>query len=78
MHSDLVSRVNNLVGYNLPESYLGIPLSIFIINITLGNKNIKKLYNQMLCLYYSWSYTIEIFCLVYIIYFYIMWEQDLH
>ncbi len=41
MHSDLVSSVNNLVGYNLPDSYLGIPLSIFAINITLGNKNIK-------------------------------------
>ncbi len=38
MHSDLVSRINNLVGYNLPDSYLGIPLSIFTINITLGNK----------------------------------------
>ncbi len=34
MHRDLVSRLNNLVGYNLPDSYLGIPLSIFIINIT--------------------------------------------
>ncbi len=42
MHSDLVSRVNNLVGYNLPDIYLGIPLSIFTINITLGNKNIKN------------------------------------
>ncbi len=40
MLSDLVSRVNNLVGYNLPDSYLGIPLSIFTINITLGNKKI--------------------------------------
>ncbi len=37
IHNDLVSRVNNLVGYNLPDSYLGIPLSIFILNITLGN-----------------------------------------
>ncbi len=61
IHSDLISRVNNLVGYNLPDSYLGIPLSIFTINITLGNKNIKQLYNQVLCLYYSWSYTIEKF-----------------
>ncbi len=42
IHCDLVSRVNNLVGYNLPVSYLGIPLSIFTINITLGNKNIKN------------------------------------
>ncbi len=42
MHSDLVSRVNNLVGYNLPDSYLGIPLSIFTINITLGNKKYKN------------------------------------
>ncbi len=42
MHSDLVSMVNNLVGYNLPDSYLGIPLCIFTINITLGNKNIKN------------------------------------
>ncbi len=41
MHSDLISMVNNLLGYNLPDSYLGIPLSIFTINITLGNKNIK-------------------------------------
>ncbi len=60
LYSDLVSRVNNLVGYNLPDSYLGIPLSIFTIDNTLGNKN-EKLYNQKLCLYYSWSYTIEIF-----------------
>ncbi len=52
MHSDLLSRVNNLVGYNLPDSYLGIPLSIFTINITLGNKNLK-------------NYTIK--CYVYII-----------
>ncbi len=44
LSSDLVSRVNNLVGYNLPESYLGICLSIFTINITLDNKNIKKHY----------------------------------
>ncbi len=42
MHSDLVPSVNNLVGYNLPESYLGIPLSIFTINTTLGKKNIKN------------------------------------
>ncbi len=42
MRSDLVSRVNNLVGYNLPDSYLGILLSTFTINITLGNKNIKN------------------------------------
>ncbi len=52
MHSDLVSRVNNLVGYNLPDSYLGILLYTFTINITLGNKNIK-------------NYTIK--CYVYII-----------
>ncbi len=26
IHSDLVSRVNNQVGYNLPYSYHGIPL----------------------------------------------------
>ncbi len=52
MHRDLVSRVNNLVGYNLPDSYLGIHLSIFTINITLGSKNIKH-------------YTIK--CYVYII-----------
>ncbi len=55
MHTDLVSRVNNLVSYNLPDSYLGIyyiPLSIFTINITLCNKNIK-------------NYTIK--CYVYII-----------
>ncbi len=52
MHSDLVSRVNNLVGHNLPDSYLGIPLSIFTINITLGKTNIK-------------NYTIK--CYVYII-----------
>ncbi len=43
MHSDLISRVNNLAGYNLPDRYLGIPLSIFTINITLGNKKIKKI-----------------------------------
>ncbi len=42
MHTDLINRVNNLVGYNLPDSYLGIPLSFFTINITLGNKNIKN------------------------------------
>ncbi len=42
MHSDLLARVNNLVGYNLPNSYIGIPLSIFTINITLGNKNINN------------------------------------
>ncbi len=42
IHGNLVSRVNNLVGYNLPDSYLGIPLSIFTINVTLGNKNIKN------------------------------------
>ncbi len=53
IYSDLVSRVNNLVGYNLPDSYLGLPLSIFTINIiTLSNKNIKKLYKQVLCQYY--------------------------
>ncbi len=52
MHNDLVSRVNNLVGYNLPNCYLGIPLSIFTINITLGNKKHKH-------------YTIK--CYVYII-----------
>ncbi len=40
------------MGYNLPDSYLGIPLSIFTINITLGNKNIN-------------NYTIN--CYVYII-----------
>ncbi len=57
----LVPRVNNLVGYNLPDSYLGIPSSIFTINITLRNKNIKTLYNQVVCLYYSWLYTIEKF-----------------
>ncbi len=34
--------VNNLVGYNLPDNYLGIPLSIFTINITLDNKNITN------------------------------------
>ncbi len=27
---DLVSRVNNLTGYSLPNSYLGIRLSIFV------------------------------------------------
>ncbi len=52
IHRDLVSMVNNIVGYNLPDSYLGIPLSIFTINIILGNKNIK-------------NYTIK--CYVYII-----------
>ncbi len=30
-----------LVGYNLPDSCLGTALSIFTINVTLGNKNIK-------------------------------------
>ncbi len=34
--SDLLSRVNNLVSYNLPDSYLCIPLSIFPINNMLG------------------------------------------
>ncbi len=38
VHIVLVSRENNLVGYNLPDSYLGIPLFIFTINITIGNK----------------------------------------
>ncbi len=52
MHSDLVSRVNNLVDYNLLDCDLGTPLSIFTINITLGNKNLK-------------NYTIK--CYVYII-----------
>ncbi len=52
MLSDLVSRVNNRVGYNLPDRYLGIPIFIFTINITLGNKNIK-------------NYTIK--CYVYIV-----------
>ncbi len=42
MHSELVSMANNLVDYNLPDSYLDIRLSIFTINITLGNKNIKN------------------------------------
>ncbi len=42
LSSDLVSRVNNLVGYNLPDSYLGIFLSIFTINITLGNMCFKN------------------------------------
>ncbi len=52
IHSDLASRITILVGYNLPDSYLGIPLSICTINITLGDKNIK-------------NYTIN--CYVYII-----------
>ncbi len=30
IHIDLISRVNNLAGYSLPNSYLGIPLSIFV------------------------------------------------
>ncbi len=41
IHSDLESRVNNPVRYNLPDIYLVTPLSIFTINITLGNQNIK-------------------------------------
>ncbi len=31
IHSDLVSRVNNLVGYNLPDSYLENDI-IFLID----------------------------------------------
>ncbi len=43
LSSDLVSRINNLVSYNLPDSYLDIPVSIFTINnITLGNKDINN------------------------------------
>ncbi len=35
IHSDLVSRINNLAGYNLPDSYLDIPLSIAFSIFTL-------------------------------------------
>ncbi len=41
LSSDFGIQGKQSVGYNLPDSYLGIPLSIFTINITLGNKNIK-------------------------------------
>ncbi len=73
IHSYLVSRVNNLAGYNLPDSYLGIPLSIFTTNITLGNKNIKKIHR--LCLYYSWSYTIKNLSDLYLAGNYMMWNM---
>ncbi len=33
LSSDLVSRANNLVGYNLPNSYLGIPFFTIIITL---------------------------------------------
>ncbi len=38
---------NNWWVTTCQRSYLGIRLSMFTINITFGNKNIKKLYNQV-------------------------------
>ncbi len=71
MHSDLVSRVNNLVGYNLPDSYLGTPLSIFTINISLGNKNIKNVVNII-----SNKFLVSVLCYIVHLIFFWYWRPQ--